>query len=145
MTGVPHPEPPVPTPVPAAGPAPTEREPLGTRMVRARLGVTTPYALTVRHRGDDVLAPLAGLVADTASRLDFFDDQAVRAVTHVTARAAAAGRDPDAHLCLSGAWSSVAAEARGIEVDQARISELTQTLNAALTTYTRVLAVAPAS
>lgn len=116
-----------------------ERVPLGTRMVRDHLGVD-PYGLVVRHQGDEALAAIAGLLVTTATRLDFFDTEAARDIAYASTDAARAAADPDTHLGLSGAWTSLAQQAGRIDTGLARIAELRQTLNAELATYTRVLA-----
>ncbi|WTW98207.1 hypothetical protein OG216_34880 [Streptomycetaceae bacterium NBC_01309] len=133
MTGVPRPTPTV------TEPTRPPRVRLGTRMVRDRLGAD-PHALLARHEADEVLAALAALVTSTATRLDFFDEDTARDVARAAADAARAAADPDAHLGLGDAWSFVASRAPRIEVGQARIGELTQSLNAVLATYTRALA-----
>ncbi|MDI2130588.1 hypothetical protein [Yinghuangia seranimata] len=113
--------------------------PLGTRMVRDHVGVD-PYELVLRHKDDEALAALASLLVTTATRLDFFDTEAARDIAHASTEAARAAADPDTHLGLSGAWTSLAQQAGRIDTGLARIAELRQTLNAELVTYTRVLA-----
>lgn len=113
------------------------RVPLGTRMVRDRLGVDL-YPLVAQHRGDEVFEALAALIASIGSRLDHFDDELARDVARTAGDAARAAADPDAHLGLSGAWSYVATQAPRIETGVARLGELRESLNAVLATYTRI-------
>ncbi|WTW93443.1 hypothetical protein OG216_08675 [Streptomycetaceae bacterium NBC_01309] len=128
-----------PTPAPSTDPR-SARVPLGTRLVRDRLGIDAYYTLAARHQGEEVFTALAALVVSIASRLDYFDEQLARETAQTGRDAARAAADPDAHLGLSGAWSHVATQAPRIETGLARLGELRETLNAVLATYTRALA-----